>query len=157
MKKQQLKKKVLKGLGIFLFLGMMVGCGSDDGPTPNPGPPTGGDISIAVGTFKGSITVYPPDNSPSAEYFDAEVTVTKVSNNQLKVTAKAGEPYSIVTPKTFNVNYSSAGMNDLQGVTAVPGSPEGLFLYNNQNKSLNMITEKQSATEVTFSFEGTKQ
>lgn len=48
-------------------------------------------------------------------------------------------------------------MNDLQGVTAVPGSPEGLFLYNNQNKSLNMITEKQSATEVTFSFEGTKQ
>lgn len=127
-----------------------VACSSDD----DDAQPSGG-MDIATGTFKGKITVYPPQ-SQSIEYFDAEVTVAKVSDKQLKVTPKSGQPYSIATAKTFQVEYSSAG-TDLQTVTAVAGSPEGLFLYNQQNKSLNLITEEQSASEVAFAFEGTKQ
>jgi len=152
-----MKKNVLntltKTVSVFLLAVAAVSCGGDDSAPVIPG--TGGDISIATGTFKGKITVYPAEGS-STEYFDAEVTVTKISDNQLKVTPKAGEPYSVASAKTFQVDYSSAGGDNIY-VTAVTGSPEGHFIYNHSNKSLNTLTEQQTASEVIFAFEGTKQ
>ena len=128
-----------------------VACSSDDGDDAQPS----NGIDIGTGTFKGKITVFPPQGQ-SADYFDAIVHVSKSGDNKLNVTPKSGEAYSIATAKVFQVEYSSAG-NGLQTVTAVTGSPEGLFIYNDQNKSLNLITKEQSASDVVFSFEGTKQ
>lgn len=155
MKKNALIIKITKTISVFLLVVTAVSCGSDDGPV-TPGIDKG-DISIATGTFTGTITVYVPGQT-AKEYFNAEVTVTKVSDNQLKVTPKSGQAYSVAAPKTFQVVYSyAAGQADLQSVTHVAGSPEGVFVYNNQNKSLGVGTEQQSASEVTFSFDGTKQ
>lgn len=155
MKKNVLITKLTKTVSVFLLVVTAISCGSDDNPI-TPGIDKG-DISIATGTFKGTITVYVPEET-AKEYFNAEVVVTKVSDSQLKVTPKSGQAYSVATPKTFNVTYSyAAGQSDLQSVTHVAGSPEGAFVYNHQNKSLNVGTMQQSANEIEFSFEGTKQ
>lgn len=124
---------------------LFVGCSKSDN---EPGGTSTG-ISGAVGTFKGKLTVY---TTPSVEYFDAIVSVSKAADNKLTVTVKSGEVYSLVQPKTFQVNTVGA-----LSITAVTGSPEGHFIYTHENKSLNLITMKQSATEIQFAFEGTKQ
>lgn len=148
MKKMNLKVSLVSLLFMVVAGLVFTGCGKDGNP---PVPGTGGSIDAAVGTFKGKLTVYPPAGG-STDYFDAVINVTKVNGEQLKVSAKSGEDYSIVSPKTFNV-YNMGG----QAVMHKTGSVEGHFIYKLDLKTLMTLTEQQAADEVTFAFEGTKQ
>lgn len=84
MKKQQLKKKVLKGLGVFLFLGMTVGCGSDN-ETINNDPPI----------------IEDPGNPNPAPKFD---------KNDFKVTLLDPDPYKPGDNRLY-VNYTVKNLN----------------------------------------------
>lgn len=148
MKKVNLKVSVASMLLLLVAGLVFTGCGKDSTP---PVPGTGGSIDAAIGTFKGKLTIYPPTGG-STDYFDAVVNVTKVSNEQLKVSAKSGEAYSIASSKTFTVNNMGG-----QAITHKTGSIEGHFIYKLDLKSLMVVTEQQAAEEVVFSFEGTKQ
>lgn len=144
-----MKKSILKTVGIIaIALFGMASCSSDDS---NSGPGNGGGIDIAVGTFKGKITIVEGAGS-GTEYFDATVVVTKASNNQLKVAPKSGEAYSSITPKTIKVynNSNVAVFND-------GNTPEGTFSYSISSKSLIISTQQQSASDITFAFQGAKQ
>ena len=154
-----MKKFISKKISLFLIVTSIslgfTNCSSDDDSPSNPNQGTG-NIDIALGNFKGRIQINNPDLSTN-EYFDAEVIVTKIDNEKLRVTPKTGQPYSSANPKTFTVLYNSAPNNQLMSVQSIPGSLEGYFIYSHNNTSLNIATIRQSATEVTFSFEGTKQ
>src|SRR5690606_14859534 len=99
-----------------------------DNPSPEPTPsvpqPGKGSIEMAVGTFKGQMTVFRAEGGDE-DYYDAVVVVTKVGAEQLKAEAKSGEAYSDASPKTFKVTVDGMGM----AVSAKTGSPEGSFLY----------------------------
>lgn len=148
MKKMNLKVALVSLLFMVVSTLVFTGCGKDSDP---PVPGTGGSIDAAIGTFKGKLTVYPPTGG-STDYFDAVVNVTKVNGEQLKVSAKPGEDYSIISPKTFTVE-NKGGL----AITHKTGSIEGHFIYKLDLKSLMVVTEQQAAEEVSFTFEGTKQ
>jgi len=138
--------KVLLFAPAFLFVtGLLLSsCKKDNNPI------TGSNIDVATGTFKGSITVYDRPGSAGQEYFNAIVTVTKVGGNQLKVTAKTGEAYSDATPATFtDVRYQNS---IVQSNTVM-----GALVYLESNKELTVVTEKQTATDRSFTFKGVKQ
>lgn len=141
-----MKKSILKTVGIVVFAVMsMVSCSSDDSSN---GPNGGGSIDAAVGTFKGTFRTV---NGESQTYFDATLIVTKVSNTELRVAPKTGEAYSNYTPKTIKV-YNLAGDILVDGDVAA-----GTFAYRASSKALQVLTKEQAASDITFSFEGTKQ
>ncbi|MBB1148661.1 hypothetical protein H4K35_00685 [Myroides sp. NP-2] len=111
--------------------------------------PTKGTIDAAVGTYKGKLR---SSHLDQYEYFDAVVIVTKVDDQHLKVTPKSGEAYSSVTPKTFKVE---GGYNN--GVQSVSGILEGYLWYTADVKTLEMATNQQAETEISFLFDGVKQ
>lgn len=93
----------------------------------------------------------------SYEWFDAIVIVTKEGSNKLKITAKSGEEYSYVTPKTFTVETCACFGENTQDIVSLTGSLEGIFHYYGSNKNISVITDEQSETDVHFRFEGVKQ
>ena len=117
--------------------------------------PTQGSIDAAVGTYKGKLRAV--ETYGVYEWYDAIVIVTKEGSNKLKVTAKSGEEYSHVTPKTFTVETGAFFGENTQDIVSLTGSVEGYFLYYGSNKNISVTTNKQSATEIEFNFEGVKQ
>lgn len=145
--KSNLQRSKLFSISLILcVLTFITSCSKDDN---DPDQPTAIKIEEAVGTFKGKITVFA---SPSKDYYDAEVTVVKEGNDRLKVTAKTGTPYANATAKSFQAE----NIGDI-AISSTTGSVEGKFLYTLKNKSLIVVTEDQSASDITFSFEGVKQ
>lgn len=111
---------------------------NDDDPVPNHG------IDIATGTFKGTIRINAQD------YYNAIVNVSKVDDSHVKVQPKAGEVYSVATPKTINVTNSS-------GVGVLGNTSQGSFNYMISSKSLQISTQKTAENETAFYFKGEKQ
>ncbi|MGB7526634.1 hypothetical protein [Sphingobacterium cellulitidis] len=108
-----------------------------------------------MGTYKGKL--YTSDTNGVYEWFDAIVIVTKEGSNKLKITAKSGEEYSYVTPRTFTVETGAFFGENTQDIVSFTGSLEGIFHYYGFNQNINVITTEQSATDVYFDFEGVKQ
>lgn len=122
---------------------------NDEVPTRNQG-----KIEDAVGTYKGTIKIYGLD-SPS-ELYNVIIEVSKASDNSLRVKAKSGETYSIVTEKVFKVSVTDSFNPDPVDVVSLSGSTEGLFHYDGVAKTISVITNKQSETDIYYSFEGDK-
>ncbi|MDR2284065.1 MAG: hypothetical protein LBE37_12695 [Sphingobacterium sp.] len=116
-------------------------CSKDDDKAPASG------IDEAVGTYVGTLKISPGGK----EYYNAEIIVTKVDDSHLKMTAKAGEEYSVVTVKTMKVERN----HDVSVNTLV--EPNGTFLYSIADKNIVMYTQKTQEGEVTYSFEGRKK
>lgn len=148
MKKVNLKLLSFAAVYIFIAGILFTGC-KKDGDSPIPG---ANNIEVAVGTFKGKITVLdrPGPGSASQEYFNAIIMITKVGSNQLKITPKASEAYSDATPRTFtDVRY----LNGVVQSNTVTGS----LVYLESNKELSVSTEKQTASDRSLIFTGVKQ
>lgn len=110
----------------------------DDGPS--------GGIDAAVGTYIGTI-----DLIGDQKFFNAIVVVSKVDNEHIKIAAKSGEDYSMVTAKTVKVTnnsgYSIQTVND----------PNGTFLYVINDKTVTLLTTETQEGDIVFKFDGTKQ
>lgn len=145
MKKMNAKIAFLGLLSVFLLGILVISCSKDD---DNNEPGTG-SINVAVGTYKGKLSIRPG----GPEFFDAVLNVAKVDDQHVKITAKAGEPYSNITEKTMKV--SAEGYNG--NVYSVIGELQGAFSYYAETKTLDVTTQKQSETDVYYYFEGTKQ
>lgn len=147
-------KFALLALASVLTLGTLTtSCSNDDDNGSEQ--PAQGTIDAAVGTYKGKLSSY--DSNGYYDWFDAIVIVTKEGNNKLKVTAKSGEEYSYVTPKTFTVETGAFFGENTQDIVSLTGSLEGIFHYYGSNKNISVSTDVQSATDVHFRFEGVKQ
>ena len=147
-------KFALLALASVLTLGTLTtSCGNDDDNGSEQ--PAQGTIDAAVGTYKGKLSTF--DTNGVYEWFDAIVIVTKEGSNKLKVTAKSGEEYSYVTPKTFTVETCACFGENTQDIVSLTGSLEGIFHYYGSNKNISVSTDEQSATDVHFRFEGVKQ
>ena len=147
-------KFALLALASVLTLGTLTtSCGNDDDNGSEQ--PAQGTIDAAVGTYKGKLSSSNTYNH--YEWFDAIVIVTKEGSNKLKVTAKSGEEYSYVTPKTFTVETCACFGENTQDIVSLTGSLEGIFHYYGSNKNISVSTDEQSATDVHFRFEGVKQ
>lgn len=113
-----------------------------------------GNLDAMVGSFKGKITAYQAlPGTAEREFFNATIVVTKVGNDKIKVTAKTGEAYSSITEKTIAVMVLPGSKN----IASATGDVNGTFVFNGETKSLNLITNKQAAADITFTFEGNKQ
>lgn len=44
-----------------------------------------------------------------------------------------------------------------KNIASATGDTNGTFVFNGETKSLNLITNKQAAADITFTFEGNKQ
>ena len=149
-------KFALLALASVLTLGTLTtSCSKDDDNGSEQ--PAQGTIDAAVGTYKGKLYTPPSNPDDVYEWYDAIVIVTKEGSNKLKVTAKSGEEYSHVTPKTFTVETGAFFGENTQDIVSLTGSVEGYFLYYGSNKNISVTTNKQSATEIEFNFEGVKQ
>lgn len=147
-------KITLLALASVLTLGTLTtSCSKDDDNGHEQ--PAQGTINAAVGTYKGKLSTF--DTNGVYEWFDAIVVVTKEGSNKLKVTAKSGEEYSYVTPKTFTVETGAFFGENTQDIVSLTGSLEGIFHYYGSNKNISVFTDEQSATDVHFRFEGVKQ
>ncbi|WP_126973109.1 hypothetical protein [Gynurincola endophyticus] len=154
MRKLNLKITMLCVTALFAVSSMVTGCSKkkDDEPTGQ------GAIEAAVGTYKGKISVYeqiPGDNR--WEFFDAIIVVSKEGNDKLKIAAKSGEAYSGITSKTFTVEAGAFFGQAPVDVISKIGSVEGMFAYYGSNKTITVVTQKQGANEIHYSFDGTKQ
>lgn len=127
----------------LLFLGI-TSCSKDDSGDDNPKETS---IDAVVGTFKGTLEVF-RESGPTQEYYNAIVTVSKVGEKEIKVTPKSGEAYSDASPETFNIQT----LNEI-GLY----STNSRLIFQNADKSLVFITNKDQADEIIFHFEGTKQ
>lgn len=154
MRKLNLKITMLCVTALFAVSSMVTGCSKkkDDEPTGQ------GAIDAAVGTYKGKINLYqqiPGDDR--WEFFDAIIVVSKEGNDRLQIAPKPGEAYSSVTAKTFTVEAGAFFGQAPVDVIAKAGSVEGMFAYYGSNKTITVITQKQGANEIHYTFEGTKQ
>lgn len=146
MKKITTKIAFLSLVSVLMVGTMTTSCSNDDKPGEEQ---TKGTIDAAVGTYKGKLRSVDLDQY---EHFDAIIMVTKVDNQHLKVEAKSGETYSAVTAKIFKVvNSDNGDVNNAFGIL------EGHFWYTADVKNLEMGTERQSATDINYIFEGVKQ
>ncbi|MBB1647697.1 hypothetical protein A9970_27480 [Sphingobacterium sp. UME9] len=136
--KMRLMYAVVLALVTFAF----VGCSKDkDEPIQ-----TGGSIDAAVGTYKGSLDL----SNTSGPMFDKTLTVTKISDNTLKV--EIGDKALKIPAKEFKV------INNMNIAIQTAGvSPEGSFLFDVEKKTLLCQGKKTTENEVFFTFEGTKQ
>src|SRR5690606_21103208 len=107
-----MKKKIIKNFAFILitlaFPITLSSCSNDDG-TFNYTEPQSGSIDIAIGTFKGTLATFRSlPNTDQSYYYDAEIIVTKVDDQHVKITAKPGEAYSGVTERILKVsNYDN--------------------------------------------------
>ena len=146
-------KFALLALASVLTLGTLAtSCSKDDDGYEEP---TNASIDPAVGTYKGKLTVY--TNSGVKEWYNAVTIVTKEGSNKLKFTAKTGEPYSLINPKTFTVETGAFFGENTQDIVSLTGSLEGIFHFYGSNKNISVIAEKQSETELQYHYEGVKQ
>ncbi|WP_158962183.1 hypothetical protein [Myroides fluvii] len=154
MKKVNTKIAFLGILATLTFGTVATSCSKND---DNDGyeQPTQGSIDAAVGTYKGKLSTF--DTNGVYEWYDAIVIVTKEGSNKLKITAKSGEEYSHVTPKTFAVETCACFGENTQDVVSLTGSLEGIFHFYGSNKNISVSTDAQSETDVHFRFEGVKQ
>lgn len=149
-------KITLLALASVLALGTLTtSCSKDDDNGSEQ--PAQGTIDAAVGTYKGKLYTPPSNPDDVYEWYDAIVIVTKEGDNKLKVAPKPNESYSFVTPKTFTVETCACFGENTQDIVSLTGSVEGYFLYYGSNKNISVTTNKQSATEIEFNFEGVKQ
>ena len=147
-------KFALLALASVLTLGTLTtSCSNDDDNGSEQ--PAQGTIDAAVGTYKGKLSTF--DTNGVYEWYDAIVIVTKEGSNKLKVTAKSGEEYSYVTPKTFTVETCACFGENTQDIVSLTGSLEGIFHFYGSNKNINVTADEQSETDVYFRFEGAKQ
>ena len=154
LKNYTMKKFRTKGafLGIFsvLALGTLAtACGSDDGGNPYHYDEPQYNIDAAVGTYKGTITY---SDLPKDPYYDVIINVTKVDDDHLKITAKAGEEYSAVTEKIIQVEGGYGG-----DVHSILNDVNGYLSYTSESKSIYISTDDTAATDITYTFEGVKQ
>jgi len=149
-------KFALLALASVLTLGTLTtSCSKDDDNGSEQ--PAQGTVDAAVGTYKGKLHTSPSNADGVYEWYNAIVIVTKEGSNKLKVTAKSGEEYSYVTPKTFTVETGAFFGENTQDIATLSGSLEGFFHYYGSNKNISVTTNKQSATEIEFNFDGVKQ
>ena len=155
MKKVSVKMTILAFVSVFSMGLVTSSCSKDDDNGSEQ--PVQGTIDAAVGTYKGKLYTSPSNPDDVYEWYDAIVIVTKEGSNKLKVTAKSGEEYSYVTPKTFTVETGAFFGENTQDIATLSGSVEGFFHYYGSNKNISVTTNKQSATEIEFNFDGVKQ
>ncbi|WP_149524425.1 hypothetical protein [Sphingobacterium hotanense] len=153
MKKVNTKFALLALASVLILGTLTISCSKDDDNGHEQ--PAQGTIDPAVGTYKGKLSASNTYNR--YEWFDAIVIVTKEGGNKLKITAKSGEEYSYVTPKTFTVETCACFGENTQDIVSLTGSLEGIFHYYGSNKNISVSTDEQSATDVRFRFEGVKQ
>lgn len=153
MIKLNAKIALLAVASVLTFGTITTGCSKDDNDGHEE--PIKGTIDVAVGTYKGKLSS--SNTNGSYEWFDAIVIVTKEGTNKLKVSAKSGEEYSYVTPKTFTVETGAFFGENTQDIVSLTGSLEGVFHYYGSNKNIRVITDKQAETDVYFNFDGVKQ
>ena len=135
--------KWMSKLFLILFIGaVFVSCNNDDDDNSNPA--ADNSINAVAGTFKGTL------NIGGQDYYNAIITVTKVDNSHVKVQAKSGEAYSSVTTKTLSA------VNPV-GVSIVGSDSEGSISYLISTKALTVSTQKTSATDIIYLFQGTQQ
>lgn len=105
-------------------------------------------IEEAVGTYRGTLKVMVP-KVPHTEIKDAKVTITKVSDTELRVTP---DPKYGATAKTFTVE-------SIEGDLMNPdvNDPKGIFIYEVADKYLSVTTNREVPTEANFIFKGNKQ
>ncbi|WP_278554503.1 hypothetical protein [Elizabethkingia bruuniana] len=143
MKKNGMKKLML-GAALVLSTGIFfIGCKSSNDSDNNPS----GSIDPVVGTFKGTIE---DGENADIKYYNAVVIVSKVDDSRVKVTPKSGEVYSGYTAKTIKV------ANPV-GASVVGVDEQGSVSYLIDTKSLNVGTEKNSAQDKIYIFNGSKQ
>lgn len=151
-------KMVFLGILALLTLGTLTTSCSNSDDNEEFEQPAQGSIDAAVGTYKGRLYTSPSNAASGVyEWFDATVIVTKEGVNKLKIVPKSGEPYSFVTPKIFTVETGAFFGENTQDIVSLSGSLEGFFHYYGSNQNINVSTNEQSATDVYFDFEGTKQ
>ena len=153
MKKVNVKIALLALASVLTLGTLTTSCSKDDDNGHEQ--PAQGTIDAAVGTYKGKLSS--SDTNGSYEWFDAIVIVTKEGSNKLKVSAKSGEEYSYVTPKTFTVETGAFFGENTQDIVSLTGSLEGIFHYYGSNKNISVSTDEQSVTDVYFDFVGVKQ
>ena len=153
MKKVNVKIALLALASVLTLGTLTTSCSKDDDNGHEQ--PAQGTIDAAVGTYKGKLSS--SDTNGSYEWFDAIVIVTKEGSNKLKVSAKSGEEYSYVTPKTFTVETGAFFGENTQDIVSLTGSLEGIFHYYGSNKNISVSTDEQSVTDVYFDFDGVKQ
>ncbi|MCS4227551.1 hypothetical protein [Sphingobacterium sp. BIGb0165] len=137
-----MKMKLMYAVVLALVAFAFVGCSKDkDEPIQ-----TGGSIDAAVGTYKGSIDL----SNINGPMFDKTLTVTKISDNTLKV--EIGDKALKIPTKEFKVINNMNVSIQTSGV-----SPEGSFLFDVKNKTLLCQGEKTKETDVFFTFKGAKQ
>lgn len=146
---KRLKRFTLILVGLTLSLGI-IGCSSNDDNYDQSGP---GTIDVAIGTYKGKISSYRslPDTNEN-NFYNAELTVSKVDNQHVKITVKSGEAYSILTEKIMKVSNDYDNM-----VRSVIGEINGDFWYVHDTKTLTLYTNQTTETDYDYSFEGVKQ
>jgi hypothetical protein len=137
-----MKMKLMYAVVLALVTFAFVGCSKDkDEPIQ-----TGGSIDAAVGTYKGSLDL----SNTTGPMFDKTLTVTKVSDNTLKV--EIGDKSLKIPSKEFKV------INNMNIAIQTSGvSPEGSFLFDVEKKTLLCQGKKTTENEVFFTFEGSKQ
>ena len=153
MKKVNVKIALLALASVLTLGTLTISCSKDDDNGHEQ--PAQGTIDAAVGTYKGKLSSSNTYNH--YEWFDAIVIVTKEGGNKLKITAKSGEEYSYVTPKTFTVETCACFGENTQDIVSLTGSLEGIFHFYGSNKNINVTADEQSETDVYFRFEGAKQ
>jgi len=137
-----MKMKLMYAMVLAFVTLAFVGCSKDkDEPIQ-----TGGSIDAAVGTYKGSIDL----SNTNGPMFDKTLTVTKVSDNTLKV--EIGDKALKIPAKEFKVINNMNISIQTSGV-----SPEGSFLFDVDKKTLLCQGKKTTENEVFFTFEGSKQ
>ncbi len=155
MKKVSVKIAILALTSVLTLGTFTTSCSKDDDNGSEQ--PVQGTIDAAVGTYKGKLYTPPSNPDDVYEWYDAIVIVTKEGSNKLKVTAKSGEEYSYVTPKTFTVETCACFGENTQDIVSLTGSLEGIFHFYGSNKNINVTADEQSETDVYFRFEGAKQ
>lgn len=146
-----MNRMVLAVLMSVMTLSVLSSCSKDDATEQPVGK---GKIEDAVGSYKGTINIY--DLDYSNEQYNVILEVTKASDNSLRVKAKSGQPYSMVTEKVFRVSVTNSFNPAPVDVVSLSGSTEGLFHYDGVAKTISVITSKQSETDISYSFEGDK-
>ena len=157
MKKKYFQRLIVLGGLTLGMLATTTSCSSDD-DAGNGWEVVNGDISVAVGTYKGTLYYRSYSHIPDIdqyEFYDAILLVTRNGENRIEVKAKSGETYSIITPKTLQVE--SYSYNGKTHVDSVIGEVNGSFSYYPDSQSIYVSTERTGETELNFTFEGVKQ
>ncbi|MGK6350685.1 hypothetical protein [Parapedobacter sp. DT-150] len=126
---------------VLLAVFTAAGCKKDN-PSPDADPASG-----IAGTYMGTLDVFQGET-----HYDAVIVVTRNSADEVTLTAKPDEEYSIITPKTLKV-YDNGGIS----IQTSSNDAQGIAIYTLDNKTLSVVTKQTAAADVTYSFEGVRQ